>query len=269
MDQRLDNIAIKNLMTVYLFHSNWFELIKKKKIFILFDFDGTLVPLMKNPDDCYLPDHIKEDFNQIKKKAKIGIISGRDLEDLKKRISVEGIYYSGSHGLQIEGPDIKYINSDAERLKSVLDEVYTKVKNLSYKISGTIVERKSLSFALHYRQVDVKLRRELKNLFFGVLSSFGDRNIKILKGKMVFEVLPAIDWNKGKTVSFILEKSGRKNLPIFVGDDITDETVFKEIKDEGLTVRIGYSKKTLAKYFLKNQSEVYKFLKNIREALNV
>lgn len=86
---------------------------------------------------------------------------------------------------------------------------------------------------------------------------------------MVFEVLPAVDWNKGRAVSFMLNKFDEITLPIFFGDDLTDETVFKEIKDIGLSVKIGYSKNTIAKYFLKNQAEVYKFIKIIQKALNV
>lgn len=258
-------------MATYLFHSNWLEIIKRKKLFLSFDFDGTLVPLKKNPDDCYLTDNIKESLNQLKKKVRIAIISGRDLEDLKKRISIDGIFYSGNHGLQIEGPDMRHTNPDAESFKCYLDEIYIKVKKLMNRIPGIIVERKTFSFALHYRQVEINLRKELKNLFSEVISSsdIKNKNIKVLTGKMVFEVLPAIDWNKGKTVLFILKNFGEEFLPVFIGDDRTDETVFKEIGNIGLTVRIGRSKNTSAEYFLRRQSEVYKFIKNIREVLNV
>ncbi|MDI6864760.1 trehalose-phosphatase [Thermodesulfovibrio yellowstonii] len=256
-------------MPDYFFHSNWLDLINREKIFLFFDFDGTLVPIMKNPDDCYLSDNVRESLWNLKNKIKIAIISGRDLEDLKRRVCVDGIYYSGSHGLQIEGPDIEYYDSEAQRLKPNLDKIYTKVKELSDKFAGAFIEKKSFSFTLHYRQVEDKQRKELKNLFFEIIDSFGEKNIKVLNGKMVFEVLPAVDWNKGRAVSFMLNKFDEITLPIFFGDDLTDETVFKEIKDIGLSVKIGYSKNTIAKYFLKNQAEVYKFIKIIQKALNV
>lgn len=256
-------------MPNYLFHSNWLELIKDKNILLFFDFDGTLVPIRKNPDDCYLSDNLRNSLNELKDKIKIGIISGRDLEDLKKRISLEGIYYGGIHGLQIEGLDVKYTHPDAQKLKPYIDEVYVKVKNLSEEFEGALVEKKSFSFTLHYRQVDSKLRKELKRLFFEVSSSFIEKGLKILSGKMVFEVLPAIEWDKGKAVSFIMKSFNKKFSPIFIGDDLTDETVFNEIKDKGITVKIGFSKNTMAKYFLRNQTEVYKFIKTIKEVLNV
>ncbi len=256
-------------MPEYLFHSNWLELIKKEKSFLFFDFDGTLVPIMKNPKDCYLSDNVRESLYKLKDKIKIGIISGRDLRDLKKRVSVEGIYYSGSHGLQIEGPDIKYTSPDAYRLKPYIDEIYSKVKSVSKRFAGALVEKKPLSFTLHYRQVENKPRKEMKRLFFDIINYSRGNNIKVLNGKMIFEVLPAIDWNKGTAVSLMIKSFNKKILPTFIGDDITDETVFSEIKDQGLTVKIGYSKKTVAKYFLRNQTEVYKLIKIMKEGLNV
>ncbi len=130
-------------MAEYLFHSNWIELIKGRDIFLFFDFDGTLVPIMKNPDDCYLSDKLKIILQQLNNKIKIGIISGRDLKDLRKRISIRGLYYCGSHGLQIESPEIKYINPDAERLIPYINEVYRKFKKLTDKFAGMLIEKKS------------------------------------------------------------------------------------------------------------------------------
>ncbi|WP_353683738.1 trehalose-phosphatase [Thermodesulfovibrio sp. 3907-1M] len=255
-------------MPEYLFHSNWLDTANVKKIFLFFDFDGTLVPIMKNPEDCYLSYELKEVFKELKNKIKIGIISGRDLKDLKKRVSIKGVYYSGSHGLYIEGPEIKYINPDAERLKDYINKIYREVKKLNDKFLGMVVEKKEFSFALHYRQVDAKNRSTLKKLFSDIISNFNQDYIKILKGKMVFEVLPAVNWNKGSAVSFLISHFKGEHLPVFVGDDITDETVFSEINDKGLTVKVGYSKKTLAKYFIRNQKEVYRFIKTLKEVLN-
>ncbi len=256
-------------MAEYLFHSNWLERINQQDIFIFFDFDGTLVPIMKNPDDCYLSEHTKEILSKLKEKTKICIISGRDIKDLKKRASIEGICYCGSHGLQIEGYDINYFNPETKRLKPIIDEAYILIKEMVKGFEGAIVEKKSFSFTLHFRQVNPAIRKKLKKYFFEIINTFKEKEIKIQNGKMVFEILPAIDWNKGKSISFILKKFDKKVLPIFVGDDLTDETAFCELKDYGLTIKVGNSKKTVAKYFLKNQAEVYKFIKIMNEVLNV
>lgn len=255
-------------MPEYLFDSNWIQLLKGNNIFIFFDFDGTLVPIKKNPEDCYLSYELKKSLQELKNKIKIGIISGRDLENLKRRISIRGIYYSGSHGLQIESSEIKYINPDAQRLKPYINEISREVKKLANRFLGTLIEKKNFSFALHYRQLDTGKRKELKKLFFDIISNYNQDYIKILNGKMVFEVLPAVNWNKANAVSFLINSTKSEHFPIFIGDDITDEAVFGEIKDRGLTIKVGYSKKTMAKYFIRNQREIYKLIKNIKEALN-
>ncbi len=255
-------------MPEYLFKSNWLDIIIKENLFLLFDFDGTLVPIMKNPKDCYLPDEIRICLDKIKDKVKIGIISGRDLQDLKSKVLVEGIYYSGSHGLQIGGPDIKYINPNAAQLRPYLDKIYSEVINLCEEFPGALIEKKSFSFTLHYRQVESKIRKDLKKTFFQIIKRFDDGRIKILEGKMVYEVLPSIDWNKGMAVSFLLKNMKKEAFPIFIGDDLTDETVFSKIKDKGLTIKVGYSKKTMAMYFLKNQKEVYKFIRMLKEVID-
>ncbi len=224
---------------------------------------------MKNPDDCYLSDKLKIILQQLNNKIKIGIISGRDLKDLRKRISIRGLYYCGSHGLQIESPEIKYINPDAERLIPYINEVYRKFKKLTDKFAGMLIEKKEFSFTIHYRQVEPEKRKELKKLFFDMISKYKGNYIKVLNGKMVFEILPAVNWNKGRAVSFLANNFQNKHYPVFIGDDITDETVFSEINDRGLTIRVGNSKKTMAKYFIRNQGEVYKFVTIMNEVLNV
>ncbi len=76
-----------------------------------------------------------------------------------------------------------------------------------------------------------------------MISKYKGNYIKVLNGKMVFEILPAVNWNKGRAVSFLANNFQNKHYPVFIGDDITDETVFSEINDRGLTIRVGNSKK--------------------------
>jgi len=253
----------------YLFKSDWIESIRDKNIFLFFDFDGTLVPIQKNPENCYISPDIKNILESIQNKIKIGIISGRDLEDIKRRVLIHGIYYSGSHGLEIERENIKYIHPEAKTIKPLIDRIYRRLIEEMRDFRDVFVEKKAFSFTLHYRRVLPEQRNNLKKLFFRILKDFNQEKIKILKGKMVFEVMPAVDWDKGKAVLFIINYFNKKFFPIFIGDDKTDETVFKAIKNTGLAVRIGHSKNTEAIYYLKNQKEIYKFLSTLKEVFNV
>lgn len=255
-------------MCQYLFNSTWLKTIKDKNIFLLFDFDGTLVPISKNPDACYLSDEIKKILESLKTKIKIGIISGRDLNDLKKRVAIDGIYYSGSHGLQIKGNGVNYINLEAKMAKPLINRIYKKTAEIAQNFEGIFIEKKDFSFTLHYRNTVSQQRKDLKKLFFQILREYDQQKIRVLKGKMVFEVMPAIDWDKGKATLFMINSIKKEVFPIFLGDDITDETVFKAIKDIGITVRVGISRNTQATYCLRTQKEVYKFLLIVQETLN-
>jgi trehalose-phosphatase len=84
-----------------------------------------------------------------------------------------------------------------------------------------------------------------------------------MRGKKVLELAPNIPWDKGKAALFILQELKRNYLPIYVGDDATDEAAFKALNEDGVTIRVGKSKKTAAKYYLKGQWEVSRFLKHI------
>lgn len=78
---------------------------------------------------------------------------------------------------------------------------------------------------------------------------------------MVIEILPAIDWNKGEAIIYLMEHINESSLPIYLGDDLTDESAFNAIRDKGVTIRIGCSNNSAAKFYLKNPNEVFKFIK--------
>jgi trehalose 6-phosphate phosphatase len=88
--------------------------------------------------------------------------------------------------------------------------------------------------------------------------------IVLSPGKEAFEIRPSVEWDKGKTVLWLLEKTtvagGELPWPICVGDDRTDEDAFRVIRDRGLTVFVGAPRQTKARYYLRNVGEVAQFL---------
>jgi HAD superfamily hydrolase (TIGR01484 family) len=91
----------------------------------------------------------------------------------------------------------------------------------------------------------------------------GEQLLFIMKGKKVLELIPNTSWDKGKATLYILQRLKEDCLPIYIGDDKTDEDAFRYIHDNGITVRVGRSRKTLAHYYLKRQREVSEFLRRI------
>lgn len=247
-----------------------------KFIFLFLDYDGTLTPLVDKPQDADLSLEARELLRRLKDTArcKIAIASGRKLEDIKNRIGIEGIIYVGNHGLEIEGPQIKF--------KSPVSSLYTgrlqKIKvDLGAKISsvrGAFIEDKGLSLSLHYRQVAQKDMQSLKKIFDTSVSAYSARDeIRIRRGKMVFEIRPPVNWDKGKAALWLLArqrfmlKDKIGVIPFYLGDDVTDEDAFKALKDKGITVRVGEGEDSYAKYYVKDTHEVFRLLEEIEKAL--
>lgn len=239
-------------------------LLKNGGPFLLFlDFDGTLTPIRDNPGDCFLSAKVKGELEGIASSpiARIAILSGRSLPDLRKRAGMRNIYYGGNHGLEISGPDMRYIHPGALSGKHVIDRVRRGLENKIVNIEGALIEPKKLTFTLHYRMVDKENRVFIRKAFFRTIAenSVAGR-VKVIKGKKVLELAPKVPWDKGEAAMFILQELKKKYFPIYVGDDLTDEAAFQTLREKGLTIRVGFSKKTVAQYFLKGQWEITKFL---------
>ncbi len=254
-----------SIAPTYFFENDVLELKKGYRRFFLFlDFDGTLVPIRDKPETCFLSPHIRDELEVLMSSPdiRIAILSGRSLPDLRKRINISGIYYGGNHGLDISGPDIVYTHPVAVSTKGLIGRISRQLKKEIAEIDGARLETKGLTFALHYRLSNKESGAAAREAFWRI---FAENNtagrLKVLKGKKVLELAPDVSWDKGKAARFLLEQIKAKHLPLYVGDDLTDETAFQALRDEGITVRVGYSKKTAGKYFLRDQKETGKFLR--------
>lgn len=259
----------------YLF-SDWKKLKQKlteAQLFLFLDYDGTLVPIAEVPRQAIMPESLKALLASLIKLRylSVAIISGRTLGNLKNMVGLKNIIYAGNHGLQIQGPKIKFKSPVSSSLRLKIQKVGKTLKQKLSKINGVLLENKGLTLSLHYRLVDKKLAPRVKNVFYETVAGVcfkGD--VAVQSGKKVFEVRPAVDWDKGVAAEWLLKRQhsflkGRKALPIYVGDDTTDEDAFKALKKKGLTVFVGKPKASRAQYYLKNTRDVSRFLKKILE----
>lgn len=259
----------------YLFDKwgNVEEKLKDRHLFIFLDFDGTLTPIVQTPHQAVLPEAMRELLKELSyiPDIKLAFISGRSLEDIKSKIRLPGAIYSGNHGLEIRGPQINFRSAVAAEYKKTLKQIRRELREKIAPVRGAFVEDKGLSLALHYRLVNKKQVHLVKTIFHETVIHYTVKNkIKIKTGKEVFEVRPPLEWDKGKVVLWLLARQiftsdkGR-TLPIYLGDDTTDEDAFKTLKNKGLTVYVGRSRESQAEYYLKNSHEVAQFLRKIRE----
>jgi len=241
-----------------------------RSFFLFLDFDGTLVPIQNDPTKCVLSPKIKGQLEAIalSGKACIAILSGRTVTDIRDRVNIQDVYYGGNHGIEISGPRVNYIHPDALSGKHIIDRVCREIEQEIGNIEGVFIEKKKFGFSLHYRVADKESKASITKIFYRVIAETPDpQAFSILRGKKVLELVPKIFWDKGNAALFVLQSQKKNYLPIYVGDDVTDETAFKALKTEGVTVRIGRSKKTEAEYYLKGQWEMLRFLKHIHNLM--
>ncbi|MFN3739318.1 MAG: trehalose-phosphatase [Thermodesulfovibrionales bacterium] len=256
-------------MCSYFFEGNHLYRIKaSQKIALFLDFDGTLVPIQKDPSKCFLSEDIKKQLKLLahSKNIYLTIISGRSLSDIKKRVGLRKICYGGNHGFDISCPSLRYTHPKALSAKPIINHVKQQLQKEIKNIKGAFLEDKGYSLSLHFRSVKEEYIHPLKIIFYKKVKGFLKKKLlTVMRGKMVLELIPDASWNKGKAVLYILRRLGKDYLPIYIGDDQTDETAFETLKKSGITIQVGKSKKTSARYYLKDYREVSQLLQQIQQ----
>ncbi|MFW5699664.1 MAG: trehalose-phosphatase [Bacteroidota bacterium] len=230
-----------------------------------FDYDGTLTPIVRKPQDAQLSKEMRMVLHDLAKKHTVAIVSGRDMDDVKSLVNLETLIYAGSHGFRISGPNGLFMeHEEAQKIKPQLDKVEKLLKEkIEQHITGSKIDRKRYAVAVHYRNVEKKHIDEVIDRVHSLAADYNE--LKVTEGKMILEIKPNLDWHKGKAIRWILKKldlEGKENiLPIYFGDDITDEDGFNTLADDGLGVLIGsHSSPTAARYALKNAFQLRRFL---------
>jgi trehalose 6-phosphate phosphatase len=249
---------------------------KARHILFLSDFDGTLTPIVERPELAILAEDIHRLLEALMRQPRftVGIISGRAMADLKEKVNINGLIYAGNHGFEIEGPGLNFVNPLAAEVKPFFRIIRQVLSMALGTIKGVLVEDKGITLSVHYRQAEEETAKDIKHIVERTIKGPVAMGIvKVTTGKKVFEVRPAINWDKGKAIRLLMKKYGKGGrnsglLPIYLGDDLTDEDGFQMIDKygEGITIHIGESGfNSLARYFLRSPLEVQTFLNKLLE----
>ena len=239
---------------------------KSSRTFLFFDYDGTLTPIVSRPEKAKCPHTIKFLIKRLKKNPRftIAVISGRSLKDIKKMVGIRGITYVGNHGLEIEKSLGRVLRPKGVSTGYPLKKIKESLKKRLSHIKGAWIEDKGLTLSVHFRFVDKKKITSVKRIFRNTVAPYIlAKKIRVSSGKMVLEVRPGVEWDKGKAV---LELLGRKKtLTLYLGDDVTDMDAFRAIKGKGISIFVGSPGSGIrADYSLKNPKEVELFLKKLQ-----
>jgi len=236
-----------------------------KRLVFFFDYDGTLTPIVERPDLAVMSEEMRSLVKELSKKHTVSIVSGRMREDVQDLVKIDDIFYAGSHGFDIAGKDFSLIEPHVKEYLPLIEKVTAELKNIIGGIKGVLVEEKKFSVAAHYRLVD-------KNDFPKIEKAVNDiivnnDNLCLLKGKKVFEILPDINWNKGRAIRWIMQAlklNWQEASIVYIGDDTTDEFAFRTIRTRGTGILVSdFPRISTALFQVSSVEEVKNFFKTI------
>ncbi len=241
---------------------------------VFYDFDGTLSEIVKDPDSARLVDGAAAALTSLSASCPVAILSGRDLADVRERIGLPGLWYAGSHGFELTGPDGRHHeNAEAAASAPVLAQAAAQLAEQLGDIPGVVVEHKRFGVAVHYRNA----ARDRVGAVTAAVRSAGQRTaLRVTTGREVIELRPDVDWDKGKTLRWVLDyirdnEGGGTLLPIYLGDDITDEDAFDAVADDGVAILVRHSddgdRATAARYALDDPDRVREFTERLARRL--
>ncbi|HET7841592.1 MAG TPA: trehalose-phosphatase [Terriglobia bacterium] len=246
---------------------NW-EVIQRRlraasRLALFLDFDGTLAPLRSHPEDVRFPPATRQALRRLAwhPRVRAFIISGRRMPDVRRHVGLPRVTCLGLHGWETRRrrPESVGLHRFMERLRREVESKFAGAE-------GVWVEDKYVGFVVHSRYAPQHERKAARAALDKSLAPVASR-VRVLKGKNVWEVLPVEVRGKGAAVKRILEGLGPGVLPLYVGDDLSDEAAFEALP-RGVTVRVGRRGKTSARYWLRDPEEVREFLERLEEEIS-
>ena len=246
------------------------ELATTRRPVVFLDFDGTLSDITAHPDSATLVDGAAEALRALAEQCPVAVISGRDLADVRERVKVDEVWYAGSHGLELMAPDGTYHeNAGAADLIGTLARAACRLAEMIGDISGIELEHKRFAVAVHYRNADPA---DIDRVTAAVRSLGRSEGLRTTAGRKVIELRPNLYWEKGTTLNWLLERIQASDctadaasvLPIYIGDDITDEDAFDAVQFDGVGIVVRHAehgdRPSAALFSLESPSTVVEFI---------
>ncbi|MFZ2174120.1 MAG: trehalose-phosphatase [Rhodococcus sp. (in: high G+C Gram-positive bacteria)] len=246
--------------------------VRARRPAVLFDFDGTLANIVNDPAAASLVEGAKEQLTRVARFCPVAVISGRDLADVQARVGVTGIWYAGSHGFEIVAPDGQHHQNEAA-LGAVpdLERAAGALAELLHHVPGILVEHKRFAVAVHYRNVEPDRVEEVLAAVYDVAAR--EDRLCVTGGRKVIELRPDIDWDKGRALGWVLDHvvDADNLLPIYIGDDLTDEDAFDAVADTGIGIVVRHGedgdRPSAARFSVDSPDQVRELLERLADLL--
>jgi trehalose 6-phosphate phosphatase len=195
------------------------------------------------------------------------VVSGRDRAVVQELMGLDNLVVAGSHGFDIWHPERGTLTHEAASgFEDLVGAVTERLRGELGELPGVAVEPKRASVAVHYRLADEDARARVTELVERLLAEHPDE-LKLTPGKMVYELQPKLDWHKGRAVLYLIDTLGldvNGHVPLYLGDDVTDEDAFRALHGRGISVYVGplaqLDRSTEADFTLDSVDEVRQLL---------
>ncbi len=218
----------------------------------VFDFDGTLAPIVEEPHKASLPQEVVQRLRALSRHVPLAILTGRSVTDIRSRLPFEPNYIIGNHGS--EGMPGWHLKSDYyQQLCQAWKNALAPALNDEMRFgSGVWIEDKAFSLTVHYRSTpdSERVKTNLKALFAQAAPQ-----ARVIAGKSIFNLLPPNAPDKGNALEKLMEIS-RARHAIYVGDDVTDEDAFRLRRPDIMTVRVEHFADSAAEFYLPHWPDI-------------
>jgi trehalose 6-phosphate phosphatase len=265
-----DGASIADLPHALADHERLRERLAGRQPAVFLDYDGTLTPIVDRPEDAVISESMREAVHGLAGRCTVCVVSGRDRPVVQSLMGVDDLVVAGSHGFDIWSPEGGAIEHQAAPgFEELLERVTSRLRDELDPIEGALIEPKKASVAVHYRLVSEEERPAVEAVVERLLADYAEE-LRVTPGKMVYELQPKLDWDKGKAVLYLLDALDLERddvVPFYIGDDITDEHAFEALSGRGIGVFVGRAddpevggRTTAADFVLDSTEEVERFL---------
>ncbi|MFN0073138.1 MAG: trehalose-phosphatase [Chloroflexota bacterium] len=192
------------------------------------DVDGTISPIVVDPADARVPHSVKVALRKLRGQIDtVGVVSGRAARDARRMVGVGGLTYIGNHGMEYQRG--RHLSVDLS-VQPFLPRIHTCIQDLATHLQhpGVVVEDKQMSATIHYRNAAYP-EQARATIHAAIQRCTTCQDLHIADGRMVVNLLPPVQVNKGTAIMRIAERRRLQGI-VYLGDDVTDLDGFAALR---------------------------------------
>jgi len=242
-----------------------------RHLILLFDYDGTLVPIAEHPRLARLDRSGRRLLQRLagQPRVHVGIISGRTIEELKEMLCLSNLCLAGMSGLELDLYGLRLVHPRARQTRVLIQNVAHRVSGQLTAFPGAWLENKGLGFTVHFRHTLPHLIECLRMRLQETLEPFAP-GLRSTDGPMALEITPEVGWNKGTAVSMIVRHLKPCNYALlYAGDSTNDaEGLKRAVALGGIGIGVGPDAPPVAQCSLPDTEALHELLADLERSLS-